>query len=186
MCTRAIRGRGRACTQTRFGTDIRDKRPAQSALRRSNFSGSIVERPPLSEKNPVLGEKTRLYPYGYGFCQCGCRQSTQPFPSGIYPRYLPSHRDAVDVASPAGNPMPAPEPTSAKAYVGTDKALLEAYLELNSSHQNILMQINVLGHEVELISKMVRDFWQGTSDGKRLVLEKLSAVLKGLNPQGKK
>jgi hypothetical protein len=83
--------------------------------------------------------------------------------------YLPTHRDAAslteDPSQVKSDPTPKPEPASPKSYVNTDKALLEAYLDLNSDHQKLLLQINVLGHEIELVSKMVRDFGKARATG---------------------
>ena len=41
---------------------------------------------------PSFGQKTRIYPLGYGYCQCGVDFGTQKHASGIYSMYFPGHQ----------------------------------------------------------------------------------------------
>jgi hypothetical protein len=39
-----------------------------------------------------LGEKTSVYPHGYGFCQCGCEKLTQMNSDHLWISYIDGHQ----------------------------------------------------------------------------------------------
>jgi hypothetical protein len=45
----------------------------------------------MSDSNPLIGEKTPSYPFGYGFCQCGCHHITKLNPDGVWASYVEGH-----------------------------------------------------------------------------------------------
>jgi hypothetical protein len=52
--------------------------------------------------NPKIGERTPLYPFGYGWCQCGCNRLTrlnltQSNPEGTWARYIKGHEPSEKV-----------------------------------------------------------------------------------------
>jgi transcription elongation GreA/GreB family factor len=59
-----------------------------------------IYRPPITEnstseridRSPAIGDKTPDYPFGFGFCQCGCNQVTQlNLSEGIWTRFIDGH-----------------------------------------------------------------------------------------------
>ena len=50
----------------------------------------------MPNSNPRIGDKTLFYPFGYGWCQCGCNKLTQlkiteANPDGIWATYMEGH-----------------------------------------------------------------------------------------------
>ena len=152
---------------------------------------------------PSFGKKAQHYPFGYGYCQCGCGQTTRQFPSGVYSMYVENHRrksvqpdlenSRLKVAieriysssilkrpGPPPNEMPQTESRSAKTYVDPDKTLVDLYLELSNKHQKAILEVETLVLELDMVAKLVKDFWKGSEEGKQTLLEKLNGVISRL------
>ena len=110
----------------------------------------------MSHRTPELGEKTRLYPHGYGFCQCGCEQQTKPSRTGVYPMYEHRHTYAVRISQRI------------------------ALNKLKGKFQETLLNLSTITNEVELLTKFVEDYWTGTDNEKQLALAKLKRILNSL------
>ena len=142
----------------------------------------------MSNGEPPFGQKTRLYPFRYGYCQCGCNQRTQQTGSGIYPMYLPGHHpiDPTTLKSSGfGHRPSAPknkEPLSLtpKGYITEHQELLDLYLDLNFKQQQLLLEVQVLRRNIEMTLKLIKDLWKGSEKGKQLVMEKLREALTSL------
>src|SRR5262249_61567706 len=45
----------------------------------------------MSTLKPAIGDKTPSYPFGYGFCQCGCEKITWLKSDGVWALYRDGH-----------------------------------------------------------------------------------------------
>lgn len=154
----------------------------------------------MSDKDPAFGEKTSFYSFGYGYCQCGCGQTTRQFPSGIFSMYVENHwrksvkpeleKSQLKLAieriysssilkrtEPTPNETPQTEFRSAKSYVDPDKALVDLCLELSAKHQKAMSEAETLVPDLEMVAKLVKDFWKGSEEGKQTLLIKLNGVI---------
>src|SRR3989304_5789011 len=63
----------------------------------------------MSNLKPGLGDKTPSYPFGYGFCQCGCNKLTKLDSDGIWASYLDGHepiRETGATQNPSNETIP--------------------------------------------------------------------------------
>lgn len=156
------------------------------------------------KRKPSFGQKTRFYPFGYGYCQCGCKGVAEQFPSGTYPMYVPGHHSSdtnpksqnstgegnIRLMDPAA--LKAGErltrvsikqlrPTlSPKSFVAPERPLLELYLDLVRKHELLELQIEGVRLDIENTITLVKNLWRGSASEKQFVVEKLQAVLNAL------
>jgi len=111
---------------------------------------------------PTVGEKTRLYPHGYGFCQCGCGQRTKPSRNGVYPVYASKNSSDEENHKATNNPT------------------LVKLTEMQSHQETTLMGIRTIANEVESVTKFLQDFWTYKDKDKQIAVDKLTRILAGL------
>jgi hypothetical protein len=159
------------------------------------------EQPTGVKREPSFGQRTRFYPFGYGYCQCGCKGTTERFSSGIYPMYLPGHHSSdsnlksqestgdkdIEVINPAtlkagerllrGTKDSPPPSVSPKRFVAPDQPLLELYVNLVQKHELLELQMNRVCLEIENTITLIKNVWRGSASEKQLVVEELQAML---------
>lgn len=63
--------------------------PIATGTRMNNLPGRRT-------REPSFGQKTRNYPLGYGYCQCGCGLRTERHASGIHSMFLQGHVGTIN------------------------------------------------------------------------------------------
>ncbi len=136
----------------------KDDFPAPSKLTGEPVSNAVMENYPSNGRTPepTFGQKTRLYPFGYGYCQCGCGGPTQRYASGIYPMYLSSHHGTAD-----------------KSRLEVDPH----FSELQHKYNLLSSEMDLLRLDIERIAEMIDQVWEGSDETKRFILEKLKSSL---------
>lgn len=133
---------------------------------------------------PFVGQKTNYYPFGYGYCQCGCKGSTRVQTNGYHARYVSGHeylrqfRDKVpqeraEHFSDGYRSRPA-------EYIDETKGLVDLVAELSEKEQVLRSEVQLIRAEIELVLKLLKDFWKANDAGRAAVMERLQNILKRL------
>ncbi len=137
---------------------IQDNDPASSLNIGAPISSEARDTysPSARTPEPSFGQKTRLYPFGYGYCHCGCRGPTPRHPSGIYSMYLPGHHGTTDKSRAGGDPH---------------------ISELQHTYNLLSAEMDLFRLNIERVTEMIEQLWEGSDETKRLILEKLKSAL---------
>ena len=154
-------------------------------------------------KIPPFGAKTEYFPYGYGFCQCGCGQNTPRTESGNYGMFLRAHfvAETSTITNTATKASFAKQITSnesrflssrqqpgvgehdavqlveQKKYLPPDQAPLDEYKEIAVRYANLRRETQILLLELGQSVKLLDDLWIEGGDLKVTVINKLSSAL---------
>jgi hypothetical protein len=100
----------------------------------------------MSKLKPALGDKTPSYPFGYGFCQCGCKKLTQLKSDGIWASYCDGHepiQETVDTQKPSENPGGyLTDQIDPKSAASRDPVSVEAQESSKTTHQSNSSSLN--------------------------------------------
>jgi len=135
---------------------------------------------------PSIGQKTNYYPFGYGYCQCGCKRSTRVQTNGYHARYISGHeylRQLRDKAAqdPAEHSSDGYRPPATK-YIDQTKGLVDLVAELSEKEQYLRSEVQLIHAEIELVLlKLLKDFWKANDAGRAAVTERLQNILKRLD-----
>jgi hypothetical protein len=153
--------------------------------------------------NPTFGERTKDYPHGYGYCQCGCSQVTHQALSGVYARYVRGHhlkrlptsvltlkrkafrRKALMTAKTSLEQKPRSNnknmriqlPSEPDRSAPIDRVLLDRYHELFREHELLRREAQLLRAGIEAAIELLENFGSSHDDIKGLAVKKLRKAL---------
>jgi hypothetical protein len=163
----------------------------------------------MPNSNPRIGDKLPFYPFGYGWCQCGCNKLTQlnmteANPDGIWAMYIEGHEPIHETENsseesapkqlglrPVKCPADQNDPKSigphdpvyravGKKYVATEKGLLDLFCDLVFKYNLLQLEVKFIREKIWIATKLINDFWKDKHGAKELVMEKLKEALTSL------
>ena len=160
----------------------------------------------MANTDPAFGEKTRLYPCGYGYCQCGCGQTTPQTVSGNYAMFLREHiasvappdsnrpRAKFQIEIPNGDPRDRSlrgQPDAGysdvnllqrpKKFSSPDQALLDEYTGVALKYAELRRELQILRMEMGSAMKLLDELWVDGGELKAIVVERLRLALSRLD-----